>query len=699
MIDVPILVKDALREGSYTKNYRFKVLEEPEKPAGYYEIARLAEAEKFTMPVSTGYKIVGEAPSSYTGITTWEDDEPMEWLTPPTTSPYTEFSGYFTAGDVISVSGFSDIVRVSVQQLYPRREGKEEIDIDNNNLVSESVNIDERMCSGDTIKFGLCEGASLEFQYFGKDNITGRRIQAFVDVEYGANAPYTIPMGFFTVAKCSRQASTGIIKVTAYNKLQSDYLDTKANDEIIESAAAGEAGNSDVSFYYILKQLLEDYSIETYNVTQEWPDITADMLSDDTLFAQWVSWHGGQVSEVYFPIYQLNSTSVYGYLHVAFVRLLMGGVQGTPEGTSAYYDRFLFNKDAAQYITQTTYASLRTDLDNKRVRNASDTSSYMTLREFLMNGGFYTFRANASVTLDYQQEILGGRLTEQNKSTYLTVLDADYMTDINYISIDSNVGLLIPYKVVINSSTTSIANMTDFRTYFRQIHSDLGWEYKSFTLELPEIALQRITKAEAEQLSDVTLRNLQSAVYESVCQFGQLDRVTDLFSGVELNRSRLLPAETLYPANDLYPGGADASGFKSMYSKLWADEGNVHKWRNLIITFKSIEDGSTVDKTLQRTINADGTDDYNMSDNWIFRNLTWTSDQVAVYADAMVDKMRDISWFPFEMWCAGLPYIETGDEIEIPLGEETYVSYILQRQLKGIQNLQDTYINGTLDIF
>ena len=125
----------------------------------------------------------------------------------------------------------------------------------------------------------------------------------------------------------------------------------------------------------------------------------------------------------------------------------------------------------------------------------------------------------------------------------------------------------------------------------------------------------------------------------------------------------------------------------------------MHKWRNLIITFKSIEDGSTVDKTLQRTINADGTDDYNMSDNWIFRNLTWTSDQVAVYADAMVAKMRDITWFPFEMWCAGLPYIETGDEIEIPLGEDTYVSYILQRQLKGIQNLQDTYINGTLDIF
>ena len=56
--------------------------------------------------------------------------------------------------------------------------------IDNNTLVSESVNIDERMCSGDTLKFGLCEGSSLEFQYFDHQNIKGRQIQAFIDVDY-----------------------------------------------------------------------------------------------------------------------------------------------------------------------------------------------------------------------------------------------------------------------------------------------------------------------------------------------------------------------------------------------------------------------------------------------------------------------------------------------------------------------------------
>ena len=69
------------------------------------------------------------------------------------------------------------------------------------------------------------------------------------------------------------------------------------------------------------------------------------------------------------------------------------------------------------------------------------------------------------------------------------------------------------------------------------------------------------------------------------------------------------------------------------------------------------------------------------------------------FADEMALRMQGVKWFPFEMWCAGLPYLETGDEIEIPMGEETYTSYILQRGLKGIQNLQDTFINGTLDIF
>ena len=55
-------------------------------------------------------------------------------------------------------------------------------------------------------------------------------------------------------------------------------------------------------------------------------------------------------------------------------------------------------------------------------------------------------------------------------------------------------------------------------------------------------------------------------------------------------------------------------------------------------------------KVLQRTVNADGTDDYDMSNNWLFKNLVWSDNDVGDYADAMVTKMQNLTWFPFEMW-------------------------------------------------
>ena len=215
-----------------------------------------------------------------------------------------------------------------------------------------------------------------------------------------------------------------------------------------------------------------------------------------------------------------------------------------------------------------------------------------------------------------------------------------------------------------------------------------------------------LIKMSISGMSDVTLRELQSAVFEMNCQYGQLDRETDLFSGVELNGGGLYPSTTLYPGTSLYPNtnitnGDNLHPFPSEYQKLWTDTVGEQSFRYLIITYKGLDENNQEKEfTLQRTVNANGTTDYNMSDNWLFKNLIWTESDVGDYADAMVTKMQNIRWFPFEMWLAGLPYVETGDAIEITDKEgDTYVSYVLQRQLNGIQNLQDTYINGELDIF
>lgn len=629
----------------------------------------------------------------------------------------------------------------------------EDFTIDNDNLVAESVNIDERMCSGDMLKFGLCEGSNLEFQYFEKPNITGRRVQAFIDVQndsiiwseeadlsatdynaytithagiYEVIIPanqttplhvicyhdgqdvgrsvgisnveqivylgelsegdevslssafldepftarlnsgvywYSIPLGFFDVKKCSRQASTGIIKATCYNKLQSDYLDAKANS-LIEDIQSDSNDPNMITIKTIQDLLLQDYEI----IPKEIVTVAGGVGTTATYLNS-------------APSFKIRGSSSTYYPFIANQLLTFWNLDVTKRYKLKFNDYLLKLKEAI--------SSLKATID-VQVYNASTFWQNFT--------GTSLYQTNCTVTVIYGSgNIINGFFCLEDENPTIIIPQVEnhgVLEKLEYLYGVSHISFTFPIQFGGSTSSSSYQNtLTIWNTNERVSLDDIIVE----EVQTDDIETIEISKVD---LADVTLRDIINANYELHCQFGQLSRITDLFSGVELNHSRLYPATTLYPATDLHPGGAVLSANKSMYSKLWADEGNVHKWRYLIITYKGLDgEGNETDYTLQRTVNADGTDNYNMSDNWLFRNLIWTAEQVGDYADAMVTKMQDVTWFPFEMWCAGLPYLETGDEIEISVGNESYTSYILQRQMKGIQNLQDTYINGTLDIF
>lgn len=541
----------------------------------------------------------------------------------------------------------------------------------NDNLVSESVILDERMCSGDVLKFGLCEGASIEFRYFNTTYVypikVGTRLKIAINVDYGPEY-YPIQMGFFTVQSISRQASTGIIKVIAYNKLQSKYLDTKANQYLIDaynslSASGMVAGN------ITLDEVLA-YTLSEYTIPNRFPANVIDYPNSNLAYT-WdtFSYTGQRIPGDTRTIYGFN---LYFHFH-ADGKLVKYPSDDTPEVIKNPI-KFYIEKlhDFCDYVA----------------------NFHVGVRNYYFDtDGNYRFAIHFRKSDGTEQNV---NLTPLSADNFESALFSEYRAGSRsgyYVQ-----GADFYFYISVPFNTTSSIYPGDIDTVVALLQESVSAECTPYT-DLGGITIDN----SVETWPDVTLRDLQTAVYETVAQFGQLDRKTDLFEGVELNGSRLLPRTTLYPSDDpnpLYPGGAVASLFKNSYSKLWADSGNVHKWKYLIITYKKLDgEGNEVEATLQRTVNNNGTDNYNCSDNWLFRNLVWTAEQIGAYADAMVAKMRDITWFPFEMWCAGLPYLETGDEIEIPLGNQTYTSYILQRQLKGIQNLQDTYINGTLDIF
>ena len=596
--------------------------------------------------------------------------------------------------------------------------------IDNDTLVRESVIIDERMCTGDRLKFGLCEGSTLQFQYFNHPNITGNRIQAFISVEYiddnKEHQWYDIPMGWYTVDECSLQFSTGIRKVTAYNKLKSDYLDEKANSLLIE-----EYGDSEQYVFDILETMLEGYSIRTTKKEElANPFISSDSEISSSYFNYTSIFDGDQ--GVFSHVFDDLTTSTR--MHFAFVK---HRVFYDHLSSESYYrcdcdfDFDAYEQECVELI-KSQLAKMHTNKTADELWGQMKTAFAKSccIRVEYYNIGQYRFKYYGYTGYTNGVSDFIGTFRDFFKTTNNNVVAFEfYFPDwIRVDKYDSDSAISNQMLLLADEQSVGIRRFYEYYEsdeYSRPTgygfydvpqfiqYQDPTWErllsmlhfYK--VLDLTEAEL---IKVDVENIPDVTLRDLQTATYETQCQYGQLDRVTDLFSGIELNDGGIYPAETLYPADNLYPGGKSVHPFPSEYQKLWTDTVGVQSFRYLIITYKTTEtvDGRTqeVEKTLQRTVNSNGTTDYNMSDNWLFRNLIWTPAQIGEYADAMVTKMRKIQWFPFEMWCTGLPYVETGDAIEITDKEGvTYLSYILTRRLKGIQNLQDTFVDGELDIF
>lgn len=604
-----------------------------------------------------------------------------------------------------------------------KSDGTTDFTIDNDYLVKESVKIDERMVTGSELKFGLCEGSSLEFQYFNKPNINGKQIQAFIDVQYkdadGTLKWQTIPMGWFTVDQCPMQFSTGIYKVTAYNKLKSEYLDTDVSEEVVELSKQGECGYAnEITLSTMLDTMLEGYSITQYFPIQEYVahesvtqlGVTFCLREYDPRTHQPINsymWVYSQIYQITGPQYKsdefyeisINVGKIETYIRNVFFS------QGQDYNPYEYI--YIVGHDSANYRLDEYIAKYYHDSSSMCQTDAwalsgclfgmdKDTPSTVT-NPFIshqyvryLSQPFYEYM-NASL-IDDDIPYNSGHII----GLYPTITGSSYEYD--------GINIILPMAIGYNNSSSNppfdpsdIPSLSDIITMF---------DITVNRIEASAIERQFVTASALEQTSKVTLRELQSAVFEIDCQYGKLDRTTDLFSGIELNQSFLYPADNLYPSDTLYPSGIAESSFKSQYSKLWTDMVGEQSFRNLIITYKgTIVDPDTQqtsegDKTIEKVVNANGTTDYIMDNNWLFKNLLWSDQDVEDYADAMVLKMQSIKWFPFEMWGAGLPYIESGDMIEISDREgNTYTTYILQRQLEGIQNLQDTYINGELDIF
>lgn len=150
--------------------------------------------------------------------------------------------------------------------------------ITNNNIIGESLRMTERACSGDTLKFGVCEAKSLEIECFDIPNIKGKRFFLSIEKikEDTGKVIDTVKYGEFLVDSCKKQPFDGRRKIIAYDDLRSTTLD-KDMAEIVNASMDNTEDFVQPCVFQIEKDLLQKFGInnkEKENLRVEWETST-----------------------------------------------------------------------------------------------------------------------------------------------------------------------------------------------------------------------------------------------------------------------------------------------------------------------------------------------------------------------------------------------------------------------------------------
>lgn len=607
-------------------------------------------------------------------------------------------------------------------------------EIENSNLVSESVVIDERLCSAETLRFGLCEGASVRFSYFGLPNIKNRRIRVAFGYTHapGSSLSVSFQFGVFTVSSCRKHIKTGIYDVEAYDDLAGSVYEKSAYDYFLRDYFSDEKPSffaHDIIYYIEQKLGIESDIDETdlVPITRGLNRWTS--FADNKSESYYVTFNSLRGIECPFNAYragaQSTSQSFYPRAQIrvvycdisknkyykivdekagvggmqywyndmfSFIRDVLNSADVTDRGTVTD-DPFYYFRAIVDDYTNNQYIAGWTSLCGVWLYDGSNYTRLKTIDDY-EGGQSYV----DGVVTDYENCIVHG----YERIYFLTLMQIGFISEF-----EGAIGDEI--RMYQNNSATDAMISYDYRDADNHVQSnyyyvprfeDGSWlnasdiNSASFYSVYEVTNLDSIDKIELgkDAVQKSSARKLLADYYETRCVFGGLDPNGDL-TEISLETGFLYPAEDLYPADNLYPGGDVEHIGREVYERLLLDD-IPKKIRYLYITYME-------DLVRKFVVNEAGNIDYYMDDNVFFNeSISGVSGSVIiVIGNEMAEKMRDLYWIYFEMDLTGIPLLRVGDAIEIDDDEgNTYVSYILERRLKGIHDLRDSYYNGELEI-
>lgn len=125
------------------------------------------------------------------------------------------------------------------------------------------------------------------------------------------------------------------------------------------------------------------------------------------------------------------------------------------------------------------------------------------------------------------------------------------------------------------------------------------------------------------------------------------------------------------------------------YSECWYEEFDLSDIGVIIYEY---EDATYGEQTVSYNLNNGGESLYDLTGNYLLTEIPTTKSQAKNMIDTyFVPHIGDVDFTPIELTAKGLPWLEPGDAIEVTTEDgEVVESYILTRTLTGIQALSDS---------
>ena len=516
-----------------------------------------------------------------------------------------------------------------------------------------------------------------------------------VETQTSSDVPfpfYRIPLGLFIVDECKRDAKMRMRKVTAYSRTSSlpaydwwTILDWPVTSQPLESKTL-------------------DFNIMNFILSSN-RGMFAISEDDETALSGW-------------QLYRIKSGG-----QAPFER----DVQFTSERGNNYRITFSVGNEGA-YVLETEITSnfgkkpwgslsrlLRLD---KYDLSASYQSSLVNMETYLREHGILETDVLSQIRA-YVEWYAQFNPVWMYVCDYFS-LSNDFYNSVNLHGRPLKVGdmFMAPYWLIafMGIRVSASSGSSTYVSFLDDIDdvtiSEVSLDYNSHTIPVdPEITAiddsEPITWARYSFLQTVMfldMRNLLEGCVELKGCFGRMNRY-GYFQFLSLYHAvihGLFPNPNLFPADSLFPMDANSITEDTDYMAVIDEDEMISLWYEeyfiayggITCTYLSSEVLDENENPVAMTYENVWENDsrmlmYDVSNNAIIRGGTYTAAQITALLAPLVTALQGLKFYPSDISCVGLPYIEAGDWALASMYGNKVLNLCLSRTLDGIQAMRD----------